>query len=229
MPLQRCLIDDDALPFRNPFGIAHHRAGEPVRTHEIDLATLERQDHVLRSRIAHEDLDLCPRQPVESRRKDVCRRRPRSRRRHHLVAAQILESLERRLVRMLPHSEIDIVDEPPDVRHLGKLEAGLFPLHHRIEGQRLRQRREHRAVLGRKPVHVAGGNDAPRAGHVLRNDRWIPRYEPAQKLRRDPTVDVVTTTRRIADHQAKLLALVEVGDRFRLCATSQRQHPRQCR
>src|SRR5262249_61991954 len=69
MPLERGLEQEDCLAALHPAGMAHQNAGQPIGADNIHLASLHREQDIVRSAIAADELELCSGIGVERGRK----------------------------------------------------------------------------------------------------------------------------------------------------------------
>ena len=110
-------------------------------------------------------------------------------------------------------NEHDVVDhhhvanpvEPLDV----ELDAGL--VQHLVDRRRLTQRCDHRPVLGSHFVEPVRRSAAAGARHILRNNGGLAGDMVGDEAGEQAGIQVIATTRAVADDEADLFAAVKIG------------------
>jgi hypothetical protein len=207
--------------------VRFERLNRAVRGADIALGftALEREEIAARSLMSADDLDLGSEHVVEHGRIHHAVAGRRRSRFDHLLFKELIERFQA-AIRAADGDRYGGIGAADPVEFLRvEFELVLF-FRHGLEERRSDQRAVDRAdrgsVLGCDVVNVVRCLEAAGAGHILRHDGWLAGDVIAEMPSQRARVDVIAGPRRIADDEADIFIVVEVG--HGLCREQGRGH-----
>ena len=176
--------------------------------HPLNLAALDRKQHVLRAFVSLHQPEFGAEHVVEDGRKNAVRRGGAGAADDELAREQVGHRLHRRRV---PNGADAARKrgraEPVEVARIG-LDVCLP--HQLLIGDVARERPDHAPVRRRLAVNIIGRRDAGGPDHVLDDDRRLSGNVFRQVFREQPRADVVVVADLVAGDQAHLPVAVEI-------------------